>query len=91
MKQKGEKANEVEKGAQAQIQDMMADIENEFDEIEALMRDVDTLKIQGDPTSREHEEERISNAPTDWHFNLIFILYEMFNKIKFDDRRLCVS
>jgi len=24
---------------------MMADIENEFDEIEALMRDVDTLKI----------------------------------------------
>ena len=55
----------MEKGAQAQIQDMMADIENEFDEIEALMRDVDTLKIQDDPTSREHEEERISNAPTD--------------------------
>jgi hypothetical protein len=44
---------------------MMADIDNEFDEIEALMRDVDTLKMQGDPSSRGHEEERISNAPTD--------------------------
>jgi hypothetical protein len=44
---------------------MMADIDNEFDEIEALMRDVDTLKIQGDPSSREHNEERRSNAPTD--------------------------
>lgn len=65
LKQKGEKANQAEKGAQAQIQDMMADIDNEFDEIEALMRDVDTLKIQGDPSSREHGEERRSNAPTD--------------------------
>tara|TARA_B110000285_G_C14923204_1_gene513620 strand:- start:606 stop:740 length:135 start_codon:yes stop_codon:yes gene_type:complete len=44
---------------------MMADIDNEFDEIEALMRDVDTLKMQGDPSSRGHDEERISNAPTD--------------------------
>lgn len=70
----------MEKGAQAQIQDMMADIENEFDEIEALMRDVDTLKIQGDPTSREHEEERISNAPTDWILTLTLYFMKCLTK-----------
>ena len=59
---------------------MMADIENEFDEIEALMRDVDTLKIQGDPSSREHEEERISNAPTDWILTLSLYFIKCLTK-----------
>lgn len=43
----------------------MADIDNEFDEIENLLRDVDSLRIQNDPDSSEHKEERINNAPTD--------------------------
>lgn len=36
---------------------MMQDIDNEFDEIDSLLRDVESLKIQDDPNSREHEEE----------------------------------
>ena len=61
---------------------MMADIDNEFDEIEALMRDVDTLKIQGDPSSREHGEERRSNAPTDWFYtNDLYIIDHPLTKL----------
>lgn len=36
---------------------MMQDIDNEFDEIDSLLRDVESLKIQDDTNSREHEEE----------------------------------
>jgi len=33
---------------------MMLDIDNEFDEIDSLLRDVESLKIDGDPNHREH-------------------------------------
>ena len=43
----------------------MADIDNEFDEIENLLKDVDSLRIQANPNSNEHKEEQITNAPCD--------------------------
>lgn len=36
---------------------MMLDIDNEFDEIDRLLRDVDSMKIAEDPNSIEHKEE----------------------------------
>ena len=45
---------------------MMLDIDNEFDEIDSLLRDVETLKIAQDPNHPEHQEESRNNAPTDW-------------------------
>ena len=44
---------------------MMLDIDNEFDEIDSLLRDVESLKIEGEPNQNEHFEEHMSNAPTD--------------------------
>ena len=40
----------------------MAEIDNEFDELDSLLKDIDTLKIQAEPASREHLEERMSNS-----------------------------
>ena len=39
---------------------MMKDIDNEFDEIDNLLREVDSLQIQGNPNAREHQEEQIA-------------------------------
>ena len=47
---------------------MMLDIDNEFDEIDSLLRDVESLKIATDPNHKEHKEESKNNAPTDWYF-----------------------
>jgi len=44
---------------------MMLDIDNEFDEIDSLLRDVESLKIATDPNHKEHKEESKNNAPTD--------------------------
>ena len=33
------------------------DIDNEFDEIDSLLRDVESLKIDNDPSHNEHKEE----------------------------------
>ena len=44
----------------------MLDIDNEFDEIDSLLRDVDSLKIESNPNHNENFEEHMSNAPTDW-------------------------
>jgi hypothetical protein len=41
----------------------MKDIDNEFDEIDNLLREVDSLGIQDDPNAREHKEEQM--APGD--------------------------
>lgn len=35
----------------------MLDIDNEFDEIDSLLRDVETFKIENDPTHNQHKEE----------------------------------
>ena len=43
----------------------MLDIDNEFDEIDSLLRDVESLKIENDPNHNEHKEEFKMNAPTD--------------------------
>ena len=43
----------------------MLDIDNEFDEIDRLLRDVDSMKIADDPNSKEHQEESRNNAPGD--------------------------
>jgi hypothetical protein len=40
---------------------MLKDIDNEFDEIDSLLRDIDTLKIEERPKD-EPFEERISNS-----------------------------
>ena len=37
----------------------MQDIDDEFDEIDSLLRDVESLKIQNDPGNKEHKEESI--------------------------------
>ena len=44
---------------------MMLDIDNEFDEIDSLLRDVESLKIEGDSNHNENKEEYMNNAPTD--------------------------
>lgn len=42
----------------SKIQSMLKEIDNEFDELDNLLRDIDTLKLQDEPGN----EERISNS-----------------------------
>lgn len=69
IKKRGEESQKAELKSKAHINDMMADIDNEFDEIDNLLRDVESLKIQEDPESREHREESRTNAPSDWVYD----------------------
>ena len=46
------------------ISDMMKDIDNEFDEIDNLLREVDSMNIGVNKNANEHKEEQI--APSDW-------------------------
>ena len=47
---------------------MMNDIDNEFDEIDSLLRDVDSLKVQEMPTTGENKspEESMEPATDEW-------------------------
>jgi hypothetical protein len=38
---------------------MMKQIDCEFDEIDSLLRDIDTLNINNDASHQEHKEEHI--------------------------------
>ena len=46
---------------------MMTDIDNEFDEIDSLLKDIDTLNIQTDHLNREHFEESIDQRSGSSH------------------------
>lgn len=59
---KDEEAKHKQKDNNDQIQNMFKDIDNEFDELDSLLRDIDTLKIQAEPENYEHYEERMSNG-----------------------------
>ena len=43
----------------------MQEIDNEFDELDSLLKDIDSLKIMADESHREHKEEARTNAPSD--------------------------
>lgn len=42
------------------ISDMMKDIDNEFDEIDNLLREVDSMNIGNNKNENEHREEQIA-------------------------------
>lgn len=65
LKKRGEESQAAEKKSKEHISLMMQDIDDEFDEIDSLLRDVESLKIQDDINHREHQEESKQNAPTD--------------------------
>jgi hypothetical protein len=49
-------------GGDSKIKKMMAEIDTEFDELDSLLRDIDTLHISSNPDTRENDEERMSNS-----------------------------
>lgn len=51
-----------EKPGESKILNMLDDIDNEFDELDKLMKDIDTIKIQNQESNNENAEERISNS-----------------------------
>lgn len=56
------KAEKASNDGESKIKQMLQEIDTEFDELDSLLKDIDTLKIQSDPEHREHDEERMSNS-----------------------------
>ena len=83
-----ERGNQVQKNEQQkkfQIENMMKDIEDEFDEIDSILKDVESMKIADNPINYEEHIEHSSddeNIKASINAQELLRKYELKNKKK---------